>query len=206
MSWDIFQRSLNIAKENRIDRVNFFGGEPLLNPLFFPMLQTALEKDFSLIIATNCRLLDKEPAFSEFLNITKQHKKQILIVTARDKFHLPFFDPAEIIALLKKESYEIVVNDYSNNTIALSEYNSGNQDLQQLNTQFSCCNANPNDYLGILPDGGWTICPASLEGFTNIFTNSLSEIICFKKNLPLQYEKGCTECLKDFKTFHKYLR
>ncbi len=206
MSWDIFQRSLTVAKENRIGRLNFFGGEPLLNPLFFPMLQAALEEDFSLIIATNCRLLAKKTLFNKFLKITNRYKKKIVIVTARDRFHLEFFDPAEIIDILREKDYEVVVNNYSDSTIALSEYNIGNQGLEQLNTRFSCCNAKPNDYLGVLPDGGWTICPASIEAFGDIRANSLPEILLFKQNLPLRYGDGCTRCLKDFKSFHKYLK
>jgi MoaA/NifB/PqqE/SkfB family radical SAM enzyme len=77
------------------------------------------------------------------------------------------------------------------------------QDLQNLNTHGSCCKFSWTDYLGVLPDGGWTICPASLETFGNIFSDSLEEIIRFKRELPLRYEEGCTECLKDFKKFHK---
>jgi hypothetical protein len=53
----------------------------------------------------------------------------------------------------------------------------------------------------VLPKGGWTICPASLEVFGNIFVNSLKEIVEFKCGLSLNYKKGCTECLKEFKGF-----
>ena len=203
MSWDVFKHSLVIAQKSHIGRLNLFGGEPLLNPRFFPMLQAALEKDFALIVATNCRPLAKEALLNEFLDITKQYKNRIVVVTARDKFHLRFFDPAEVISRLRKESYEVVVNDYSNHTVALSEYNADNQELCQLNTRFSCCNASKNDYLGVLPDGGWTICPASLEAFGNILTDGIRDIVKFKRRLPLHYEVGCTECLKDFKSFHK---
>jgi MoaA/NifB/PqqE/SkfB family radical SAM enzyme len=203
MSWDVFARSVSIAEENEIRKLNFFGGEPLLNPQFFPMLQTAFEKGFYLILATNCRPLSKGSIFTEFLDVTKPYRDRIVVITARDRFHLQFFDPATIIKLLRSESYEVIVNDYSNHTVLLSEYNANNRELQKLNTRFSCCNASWTDYLGVLPDGEWTICPASLEPFGNVFTNSLKEIVEFKRELPLRYEEGCTECLKDFKAFRK---
>ena len=201
MSWDVFTKSVEIAKESQIPTLNFFGGEPLLNPHFFLMLQTTLKNSFSLILATNCRPLAKEGVFTKFLHVTKQYKERIVIVTASDKFHLQFFDPAEIISRLRSESYEVVVQDYSNHTVALSEYNANNQELRKLNTRWSCCEASWTDYLGVLPDGGWTICPASLEAFGNIFANSLEEMVEFKRGLSLHYEEGCTECLKDFKDF-----
>src|SRR4030042_5125914 len=83
MSWDVFKRSVDIALENRIPALNFFGGEPLLNPYLFYMLQIALEKDFSLILATNCRPLEEEELFTRFLDITQDYKKRIVIITAR---------------------------------------------------------------------------------------------------------------------------
>ena len=203
MSWDVFTRSVVIAKENQISTLNFFGGEPLLNPRFFPMLQTTLENDLSLILATNCRPLTREGLLTKFLDITRKYKEHISVFTARDEFHLKFFDPGTIVERLRSESYKVVVSDYSNHTVALSKYNSKNQELQKLNTRFSCCAASWTDYLGVLPDGGWTICPPSLETFGNIFSNSLGEIVEFKRGLPLRYEEGCTECLKDFKAFRK---
>ena len=203
MAWDVFKRSVLIAEKNQIHTLNFFGGEPLLNPELFPMLQTTLGNGLSLILTTNCRPLSKEGIFINFLDVTKQYKERIVVVTARDKFHLRFFDPAEIINRLRSENYKVVVNDYSNRTVLLSEYNINNRELRKLNTGFSCCRASWTDYLGVLPDGGWTICPASLEAFGNIFSHSLLEIVEFKRGLPLQYEKGCYECLKDFKNFRK---
>ena len=97
----------------------------------------------------------------------------------------------------------MVVQDYSDHAVALTKYNTNNQELRKLNTRGSCCEASWTDYLGVLPDGGWTICPPSLEAFGNIFSNSLGEIMKFKRGLPLRYEEGCTECLKDFKDFRK---
>ena len=173
MSWDVFTQSVEIAKESQIPTLNFFGGEPLLNPQFFTMLQTALENGLYLILATNCRPLAKEEFFTKFLDVTKQYKERIVIFTARDKFHLQFFDPAEIVNRLRSESYKVVVQDYSNHTVALSEYNVNNQELRKLNTHWSCCKVSWTDYLGVLPDGGWTICPPSLEAFGNIFSDSL---------------------------------
>ena len=105
MSWDIFIRSLAIAEKSKIPTLNFFGGEPLLNPQFFPMLITTLENNLSLILATNCRPLVKEGFFTKFLDATRQYKERITIVTARDKFHLQFFNPAEVIKRLQKEGY-----------------------------------------------------------------------------------------------------
>jgi organic radical activating enzyme len=203
MSWDVFTQSVAIAQEEQIPTLNFFGGEPLLNPRIFSMLQTTLEKGLSLILATNCYPLVKEEFFLKFLDVTKQYKESIAIFTARDKFHLRFFDPEETVNHLRHESYNVVVEDYSNHAAILTEYNTNNKELRTLNTNGSCCEASWKDNLGVLPDGGWTICPPSLEAFGNIFTNSLHEIIDFKRGLPLRYVEGCTECLKDFKDFKK---
>jgi MoaA/NifB/PqqE/SkfB family radical SAM enzyme len=203
MSWDIFIQSMNVAKENRITALNFFGGEPLLNPQVFSMLESALESGFSVMLATNCRPLSQNTLFTRFLRVTKRYKKDVHIFTARDKFHLQHFDPAEIIGKLRMANYAVVVSNYSNDTILLSEYNVHNQNLQELDTHFSCCNGSWTDYVGVLPNGGWTICPPSLESFGNVFSNSLEEIVEFKRRLPLRFKEGCTECLKDFKMFRK---
>jgi len=203
MSWNVFERSLSIALENRIPSLNFFGGEPLLNPLFFPMLKISLERDLSLILATNCRPLDEEGFFTKFLDITQGFKNRIVIITARDEFHLRYFDPMEAIERLRDEKYEVVVNDYSDHTILLSKFNANKQELRKLNTSFSCCEGNFSDHLGVLPDGGWTICPPSLLPFGDIFSYSLEEIVKFKSGLPLRCSEGCSECLKDFEIFQK---
>lgn len=203
MSLDVFTKSVEIAKESQIPTLNFFGGEPLLNPNIFTMLQTALRKNFNLMVATNCRPLVKEEFLTEFLDVTKQYKEFMTIFTARDKFHLRFFDPMKIVNRLHNEGYEVAVQDYSNYTVALSEYNINNPELRKLNTHWCCCKASWTDYLGVLPDGGWTICPPSLEAFGNIFSDSIEEIVKFKRGLSLHYDAGCTECLKDFKDFQK---
>jgi MoaA/NifB/PqqE/SkfB family radical SAM enzyme len=203
MFWDIFIQSLAIAKESQIPALNFFGGEPLLNPEFFRMLRTTLDSGLSVVLATNCRPLAEDGFFSEFLDVTKQCKERVVIVTARDKFHLQFFDPVKVVDRLRSRNYEVLVNDYSNHTVVLSEYNADNQELRKLDTHFSCCAARWTDYLGVLPDGSWTICPASLEPFGNIFSDRLEEIIEFKRRLSLHCQEGCTECLKGFKDFRK---
>jgi MoaA/NifB/PqqE/SkfB family radical SAM enzyme len=203
MTWEVFSRAVSVALEQRITSLNFFGGEPLLNPQFFPMFETALEQKFNLILTTNCRPLAREGIFQRFIKTTSEFKDRIVIVTARDRFHLQHFDPAAVIEQLRREGYSVTVNDYSNHTLLISEHNSANQDLRALDTGFSCCNADWKDYIGVLPDGGWTICPASLEAFGNIFTHHLDEIVQFKLRLPLRYKEGCTRCLKDFKSFRR---
>ncbi len=203
MPWDVFQRSIAIAKEKQISTLSFFGGEPLLNPQFCPMLQVALEGGFSVILATNCRPFVDKRLYTDFLHITKNFKDNIHIFTAIDKFHLKHFDPANIVNDLRKDNYKVSISDYTNETILLSEYNAHKLELRGMNTQYSCCKGNWTDYLGVLPDGGWTICPPSLEAFGNIFSNSLEEIVKFKQGLPLRYNKGCTECLRDFKGYRK---
>ena len=201
MSWKVFIRSIEIAEANKIPILNFFGGEPLLNPQFFTMLQTALEKSFFILLATNCRPLSKKENFNKFLDITQAHKEHIIVITTRDRFHLQYFDPLRIIKRLQSQNFNVKVNDYSNHSILISEYNIRYQELLKLDTHFSCCNGIWTDHLGILPKGGWTICPASLEVFGNIFVNSLKEIVDLKHRLSLNYKKGCSECLKDFKGF-----
>src|SRR3990172_7233395 len=169
MSWEVFSRSLAIAQENKIPALNFFGGEPLLNPQILPMLEKTLENDLSVILATNCRPFTDDRFLARFMDSTELYKKRIVVFTARDKFHLEFFDPAEIVSRLESKNYEVRVTDYSDHTIALSEYNRKNVDLQRLDTRFSCCAGAWTDYLGVLPDGGWTICPPSLLSFVNLF-------------------------------------
>jgi hypothetical protein len=203
MSWGVFQRSFDIALEKRIAALNFFGGEPLLNPRFFSMLKTALESDLSLILATNCRPLAEKGFFSRFLDITRDFRKRIVIITARDEFHLRFFDPEETIDRLRREKYEIIVNSYSDQSVLLSEFNADKQELQKLDTRFCCCGNKRTDHVGVLPDGGWTICPPSLVPFGDIFSDDIEEIIEFKSGLPLRFEEGCSECLKDFNEFRK---
>jgi MoaA/NifB/PqqE/SkfB family radical SAM enzyme len=203
MLWHVFMKSLEQATKNKIKKINFFGGEPLINPKILPMLQETLEHEFSLILATNCRPLENKELYSEFLDTTQKYKKNIVIVTARDSFHLRFFDPTDIIKQLRKDNYEVVVQDYSNHVVALSKYNINNPGLQNISTNWSCCQANWTDYVGILPDGGWTICPPSLEVFGNIFSHNLEDILKFKHELVFQNEKGCSECLKEFQNYHE---
>lgn len=203
MSWEVFARALSIAEQNKIPALNFFGGEPLINPQFFLMLQTALDKGFSLLLATNCKPLATSDIMTSFLDISQKYKKNIIVYTARDEFHLKFYDPTEVVNQLQSLGYEVLTQNYSNQVIALSEYNTHNRDLKRLNTGFSCCAANWKDNVGVLPGGGWTICPPSLEPFGNIFSDSLENIVNFKRGLPLRFEKGCTKCMKDFKDFRK---
>jgi organic radical activating enzyme len=190
MSPEVFNQAIAAAESNKISRLNFFGGEPLLNPDFFTMLDSALEKHFSLILATNCRPLSNEQFLARFIEHTEQHKKSLVVVTANDDFHLKYFDPQKVITLLRDAGYQLVVNDYSNHTVAVTEYNAHNRELQKLNTAFSCCKARWTDYLGVLPDGKWTICPASLEPFGSVFSNEMADVIEFKRTLPMRYAAG----------------
>lgn len=206
MSWDVFAKSVAIAEKSGIPTLNFFGGEPLLNPDIFQMMEMSFKRGFSVMLATNCRPLRIEAVFNKFKSVTEQYRERIVIYTARDKFHLKFFDPGEIVIGLLSEGYRVSVENRSNQEVALSEYNFNNQELRDLKTHWSCCGTRWTDYLGVLPDGGWTICPPSLEAFGNIFSNSLEEIVEFKRGLPLHFEEGCTECLKDFKNFGRTLK
>jgi MoaA/NifB/PqqE/SkfB family radical SAM enzyme len=203
MSWKVFAQSLAIANEYKIPSLNFFGGEPLLNPRVFSMMQKTYENGLSLILATNCRPLVKEKFFNEFLSTTRKYKERTVIVTANDRFHLQFFDPVKIIDRLNDAGYKVVVQDYANQTVALSEHNANNQELKHLDTHWSCCDANQTDYVAVLPDGGWTICPPSIEAVGNIFSDSLREITEFKAGLSFNNERGCTECLKGFGDFQR---
>ena len=203
MSWDVFTKSVAIAEESEIPTLNFFGGEPLLNPLVFRMLRTGLENGFSLMLATNCRPLAKERFLTKFLDVTKPYKERIVIHTANDEFHLKFFDPVVIIDRLRSESYEVVVQNYSDHTVALSKYNANNQELRKLNIHWCCCAHSWTDYVGVLPNGEWTICPPSLEAFGNVFSDSLKGILKFKSGLQLRFEEGCSECLKEFPEFRR---
>lgn len=206
MAWDVFIKSITIARENGISTVNFFGGEPFLNPQVLSMLQETLESGLSLMLATNCRPLSDKRFFNEFYKISEPYKERIVIYTARDKFHLKFFDPISVVDDLRSKNYSVFIQDYSNQVVAISECNAKNTELQKLNKGFSCCAASPKDHLGVLPDGGWTICPPSLEPFGSIFSNTLPQIVEFKRALPMRFKEGCTECLKDFKHFSERFR
>jgi len=203
MSWEVFKESVAIAEKNSIPTLNFFGGEPLLNPDVFRMLETAFKHGFSIMLATNCRPLASREVLHEFKSVTKQYRDRIVLYTARDKFHLEFFDPREIVIGLMSEGYNVSVDDGSNRKIALSECNMSSKELVGLDTKWSCCGGLWTDYLGVLPRGGWTLCPPSLEAFGNVFTNGIEEITGFKRGLSMRCRDGCTECLQDFKNFRK---
>ena len=203
MSQEIFNRSILIAQEENIPIINFFGGEPLLNPEIISMVKTATETDALILIATNLRPLENQNKFAEFLKVSQKHAQRIHIITSRDKFHLQFYDPIEIINHLKSENINVIINDYSDSSILLSEFNETKKELHEINTNFCCCNHKGTENIGILPDGSWTICPPSLEPFGNIYSHSLKEIVRFKLSLSLRYQDGCTECLKDFPFFRK---
>jgi hypothetical protein len=94
------------------------------------------------------------------------------------------------------------VNDWSDRSILINDRNSTNEDFKDLDTNFSCCNYTWMEFLGVLPDGGWQICPPYLEPFGNIFTDSLADVAKFRNGLNLHYKEGCTECLKYFKDYH----
>jgi hypothetical protein len=91
----------------------------------------------------------------------------------------------ETIDRLQSEGYEVVVNDYSNHIKLLSEFNANKRESRKLNTRFSCYGNKRTDHLGVLPNGGWTICPPLLVSFGDIFSDDLEEIIEFKSGLPL---------------------
>jgi len=46
MSWGVFTQSLAIAEKSQIPTLNFFGGEPLLNPQFFVCYKQHLKTVF----------------------------------------------------------------------------------------------------------------------------------------------------------------
>lgn len=210
MSFDVFKRAMSLASENGIPVLNFFGGEPLLNPDFFAMLEESLERGFSLLLATNCRLLEDHGYYAKFLKTAGNHKNKITIITAKDKFHLRYFNPAGVIEKLRQDGYEVIVNDYSDDTVLLTEFNGNNDEVSVLNTGFCCCGHKQSDDLGVLPNGGWTICPPSLVQFGDIFSVELSDIVAFKNGLSLRCMDGCSECLKDFqryrREFSRYVR
>ncbi len=201
MSLDVFNKAVAIAKESKIPTLNFFGGEPLINPQIMAMLRKAIEDKFDLLIATNCQPLSNEHRFIEFLDATRHYTQHIAVLVAKDRFHLEFFDPSEVVDRLLEEGYKVSIQDYSNHTVALSEHNMSRLELYELNTYWSCCDAKWTDYVGILPNGAWTICPPSLEPFGNIFINSLADILDFKKGILFQNDRGCQECLKHFEMF-----
>ena len=203
MALEGVDRYVSIAREAGIRTLNFFGGEPLLNPDFFGMLETALRDDFSIILATNLLPLANQRIFTRFDAIAGPHRERITIVTANDRFHRRFFDPAETIQRLLDFGYLVRVNDYAERSVAITEYNSGHPELAGLNHAFTCCGGKWTDYMGVPPDGGWTICPASIEGFGDVAAQDLAEMTRFKRSLPLRYQGGCTECLKDFREFHR---
>jgi hypothetical protein len=140
---------------------------------------------------------------TRFLATTKKYRERIAVYTARDKFHLQFFDPAEIVERLRNEGYKVVVNDWSDYRGLLSEYNADNKEFQKLDTNYSCYGYRWMDCLEVLPDGGWQICSPCLEAFGDIFSDSLEDVAEFRRGLSLHYEEGCTECLKYFKVLRK---
>jgi hypothetical protein len=167
------------------------------------MLKLALDDGFNLILATNCRLLEKEDFFIRFSEITGQYKEHIELITSKDRFHLKFFDPADIIRRLRNENYKVVVSDWSDRSILLSEYDRENKELNDLDTRYSCCNNTWIDYLGVLPEGGWQICPPYSDPFGDIFSTGFEEIRQFRNGLTLRYKEGCTRCMVDLVNIHQ---
>ena len=122
MSWDVFARSIVIVEENKIHMLNFFGGEPLLNPQFFPMLQTTLEKNLYLILATNCRRFEKEELFTELLDKKFIYEAKGNVFIFSDVRFIKFH-PSYIIRKLVERYHiqEISLNEYITHLKLLTE-------------------------------------------------------------------------------------
>jgi hypothetical protein len=204
MSFEVFKDSIRIAISNNIKKLNFFGGEPFMNPLIFEMISYVLNFNFTIQINTNCRILYSSKYFDKFVAIVGNHKKNVIIRTSRDKYHLEKFDPLPVIAKLSNLGFETRINTYCDDSVLLSPNNIDKLD-SYTNTDFSCCGKTGNPSPAILPDGSWTLCVASLIPFTNIYSLTYTDLLSFTSTLNIQSSISCTECLKKFPEYRKSL-
>lgn len=203
MSLDVFEKSLEIAKKNNITKLTFFGGEPFINGEIFQMLNSALKNNFELIIATNGYFLSNDRISEEFYELTRTFKNKILITIGSDQYHKKYFDPAMVAGQLKANGYTVLLQDYCDEVLIISEYNQDKKNLRATTTGFSSCEGGKYHSVGVLPNGDWTICPPSLIEFGNIANIDLNQLLSFKENLPFKCEQGCTACLKDFNSYRQ---
>ncbi len=207
MSLEVFEKTIDIAKKNNINKLTFFGGEPFINSEIFKMLDCTLKNNFDLIIATNGHFLNNDKTFKMFYEVTHIYKNKIIFNIGYDKYHKRYFDPTNVADKLKNYGYSVLLQDYCDDVLIISEYNKDKVDLHAtINTSISCCEKGKYHSVGVLPNGAWTICPPSLTEFGNISNIDLKELLSFKQNLPLKCEQGCTMCLKDFNSYNKDFR
>lgn len=204
MSWQVFLKSIKIAKKHGIKNLVFYGGEPTINPNFFSMLETVLMQDFFAFLLTNGFIFSNEKILNRFIKKFRKRKDAMAINISNDKFHRKFFDPKVVINKLR-EIFKVEEVTYSDYKIALTDLNvSMLPKLKNLDfEEFNCCNYGKVNNIGILPDGSWTVCFPYIKPFGNINTHTLQQILDFKSKLKIQCHNGCTRCLKDFDKFHR---
>lgn len=207
MSLEVFEKSIDIAKKNNITKLTFFGGEPFTNSEIFKMLDCSLKNNFDLIIATNGYLLNNDKTYEMLYEVTHTYKNKILFDIGNDKYHKQYFDPTNVADKLKNHGYPVLLQDYCDYALIISDYNKDKVNLQTIsNISISCCEKGKYQSVGVLPNGAWTICPPSLIEFGNISNIDLKELLTFKHKLPFKCELGCTMCLKDFNSYNKDFR
>lgn len=64
--------------------MNFFGGEPFINPDCLDTLESALGAGMSLILATNCYFLADDRVRDRFLEISRGYRDKISITVGDD--------------------------------------------------------------------------------------------------------------------------
>jgi hypothetical protein len=199
MPWETFARSLEIAAAAGIGKLNFFGGEPLINPACLDMMDRALGDGFDLILATNAYYLSDPRIRDRFLAITGERRSRVSITVGSDEFHLARFDPVPVVAGLRDLGYEAILQDYGNGHLILTELNRRRLgDVARFDSRMCCCAEGAENHIGILPDGSWALCPPSTLGFGSISTIALEELTAFKAGLDFDYSGGCTLCLASF--------
>ncbi|UWG96418.1 4Fe-4S cluster-binding domain-containing protein [Dehalobacter sp. DCM] len=204
MSLEIFEKSIHIAKDNNIKKINFFGGEPFFNFQIFNMLDYTLKNNFDLVLATNGYFLNNDSLFDTFHEVTHRYKERIMLCIGYDKYHKKYFDSTFIANKLKNYGYHVKLEDYCEDELIISDLNKDRLNVNAINSSSICCCSNGKHHsVGILPNGAWSICPPSLLEFGNIENIDLQDLLVFKQKLPFQYEKGCSLCLKDFDSYHK---
>lgn len=207
MSLEVFEKSIDIAKNNNITKLNFFGGEPFINSEIFNMLGYALKNDFDLIIATNGYFLNNDKFFKMFYEVTHKYKNKIVLNIGYDKYHRKYFDPINAANILEDNGYSVLLQDYCDEFLIITENNKDKVNLgPTTNSSINCCENGKYHSVGVLPNGSWTICPPSLIEFGNIYNIDLLDLLNFKQNLPFKCDQGCTLCLKDFNDYNKDFR
>jgi organic radical activating enzyme len=169
MPLGIFMKAIEIAKTNKIAKINLFGGEPFMNRNILKMIEMCIDNNFPVIIATNGYWLSKSANYDSFRKLTQKVVNKILFSIGNDEYHRVFYDPNEVISRLKNDNYSVTAPECNDEMLIITEHNKDIIDIGMAkNNKTTCCADGLLNQIGVLPNGSWTICPPSLIEYGNI--------------------------------------